>query len=1300
MTASCSLTSLVLFGVVALTGVGAPSATASPIEEPLWTKCDSADPDVQCNFPRGVAANSENGHVYVADQNHQRVVELNAVGKFIGAWGSGGSGSAQFSGVHGLALDGSGDVYANDRNNHRVQKFDAEGNFLLMFGGEVNKTKVEEPGSTEAERNLCPIDPGDVCQAGTVGTGHGQFGAWPVGDFVTVAAGGKVYVGDVGRIQRFDTGGHYQDELSLPGKTVKALDSDSEGNLYAVYTGEVDVRKVTPAGVELESPRFEIKAIDEGGEFNQSETAVAVDSAGHVFAFGPTFTRGDFFPPIWEFDPSGNPIAKFGENEFSGLSTGIAANICSGSESPGNLYVTNPSSTEGFVRAYGTEPVGCVKARTGPATEIEETAATLTGSVDPDESPASACAFDYGLDDGYGEEVACAEYEAGEEWHLLNSPAELGEGSVPVPVRTRIEGLSAGTVYHFRLRATVDGNVEPGFDEQFKSLGPPVIEDDKTLSVTDTEATLGAKVNPEGLATTYRFEYGPSAGAYDHQTSLQSLGADREAHAVQTTISGLVPGATYHWRIVASNVSGPSGSADHSLTTYLSFEADTACPNQSLRTGLSALLPDCRAYEMVSPVDKNGGDIVSGEANSGDPGGYIQSSTDGGRIAYTSKTSFGDEPAGLNFNEYLASREGAGWSTNGIQPPLVNPLEPNAGNVRLLRDFIAFSPDLCSAWLIDYQDPPLTPDGQQGRRNLYRRQNCAPGVGALEALTPSPPPLPEVVTAEYVNANSVQGVSSDGSAVFFIASAALADGAATGSNPQVYERSGGATRLISVLPSGEADTASDAVGSGWKNNLDGAVSSDGSNVYWTSGIDGQGEGEIYLREHPEQGIVANECEGGNACTTHVGGSSSFPAFFWSASADGFRALYSEKIFGEAEPDLYEFRLGEPRRLVAHDVMGVAGQSEDLSRIYFVSESVQAAGAQEGKPNLYLDEGGTIVLVATLAEGDVGAKEAGGALAYNLIGVPYNRATRVSADGHRIVFQSRAPLTDFDNADATSGKSDVEVFSYEAGSDRFSCVSCNPSGAAPRGRELRKPYVKPWDAAEATNVSAAAWIPTWEHPLHASNAISADGARIFFNSNDRLLPADANSAQDVYEWEEAGAGGCTASSHSYFPANGGCLYLISSGEGSFEAEFWEASESGDDVFFTTDKSLVPKDPGLIDLYDARVGGGFAETAPPAACEGEACQSPPAAPGYSDPASSTYSGPENPLALRDCGASARRAKRLSRRAKRLRRNAGRVARNAKARKARRLRRRAGGLGRQAKRLSRNAKRCRRANRRAVR
>jgi hypothetical protein len=82
--------------------------------------------------------------------------------------------------------------------------------------------------------------------------------------------------------------------------------------------------------------------------------------------------------------------------------------------------------------------------------------------------------------------------------------------------------------------------------------------------------------------------------------------------------------------------------------------------------------------------------------------------------------------------------------------------------------------------------------------------------------------------------------------------------------------------------------------------------------------------------------------------------------------------------------------------------------------------------------------------------------------------------------------------------------------------------------------------------------------------------------------------------------------------------------------------FDASPSGGDVFFTALSSLLPQDYGLVDLYDARAGGGFPNPPPPLACVGDACQSPPAPPDYPTPASSTFEGAGNvvEVAVRKC------------------------------------------------------------------
>ena len=159
----------------------------------------------------------------------------------------------------------------------------------------------------------------------------------------------------------------------------------------------------------------------------------------------------------------------------------------------------------------------------------------------------------------------------------------------------------------------------------------------------------------------------------------------------------------------------------------------------------------------------------------------------------------------------------------------------------------------------------------------------------------------------------------------------------------------------------------------------------------------------------------------------------------------------------------------------------------------------------------------------------------------------------------------------------------------------------------------------------------------------SRNLSADGKRVFFETTEPLVLADANgdegcprvaekrrsfTCQDVYEWEAKGKGSCDSEAQ-----NGGCLYLISSGKSKEVSYLLDASLSGDDVFFFTRERLTGQDAdGSVDVYDARVGGGFASqnpSPPPPSCEGEACKRGATAPPESaSPVTPLFAGPGNP------------------------------------------------------------------------
>ena len=193
------------------------------------------------------------------------------------------------------------------------------------------------------------------------------------------------------------------------------------------------------------------------------------------------------------------------------------------------------------------------------------------------------------------------------------------------------------------------------------------------------------------------------------------------------------------------------------------------------------------------------------------------------------------------------------------------------------------------------------------------------------------------------------------------------------------------------------------------------------------------------------------------------------ATFWGAAADGAAVLFSldpdDQIStnGPEGTQLYEYdaatRTPHP---IAPDFLGLLGASEDLSRIYLVSEdaaldeTAKGEGAQAGKPNLYLYRaGGSFAFIATLAGGDTPAGTGGGRFANpSPISVnPTGHSARVSPDGRAAAFTSVAPLSGYDNTDAVSGEADREVFHYDAGTGKLVCASCNPSGGRPQGRHV-------------------------------------------------------------------------------------------------------------------------------------------------------------------------------------------------------------------------------------------------------
>jgi hypothetical protein len=238
--------------------------------------------------------------------------------------------------------------------------------------------------------------------------------------------------------------------------------------------------------------------------------------------------------------------------------------------------------------------------------------------------------------------------------------------------------------------------------------------------------------------------------------------------------------------------------------------------------------------------------------------------------------------------------------------------------------------------------------------------------------------------------------------------------------------------------------------------------------------------------------------------------------------------------------------------------------------------------------------------------------------------------------------SERSLTGYDNRDVTTGRRAAEVYVYHAAQDEsgtLSCVSCNPTGARPRGIEYHKlefglggldGNFGSWESAELVAASVPGWNSVGGSTEEGGNQprYLTDAGRVFFDAEDGLVPQDTNGTEDVYEYEPSGVGTCEESSVTFGTRSGGCVDMISSGTSGEEAAFLDASENGNDVFFLTAAQLSRRDTDTAyDVYDARVDGGEPEPVKPVECQGDACAGFVAAPNGSTPGSLTFQGPEN-------------------------------------------------------------------------
>jgi sugar lactone lactonase YvrE len=475
------------------------------------------------------------------------------------------------------------------------------------------------------------------------------------------------------------------------------------------------------------------------------------------------------------------------------------------------------------------------------------------------------------------------------------------------------------------------------------TAAPPLLSEVHVAAVADTSAVLRATIDPKGLATAFRFEYGTESCATSTcaVVAAGSIGAGSSAVIREALPAGLFPGTLYHFRVIAEHAVEPSvSSGDRVFAT---------------RTGVFSGLPDGRAYEQSSPVDKGGGDVLGDVPT-------IKATGSGGGITFSSTFGLPGGKGAQEFPTYLGSRGANGWSTQGLLPTF---------SVGERAQVIGWSPDYTEIF------SKATRLGDPRASALF--------VQSIEGGEPARiAPYVEGVETEYAYA----GQSADGSVVIFESPSKLLPAALEGS-PNVYAwaRDTGQLSLAGVLNDGNPPSKGTLAGSyAWTEGISSqslrlggsfrgfylrdehAISPDGS-IYFTEA----GTGQLYRRINPTAGQSPLSGEGKctdptKACTIHISASHKIngkglngtdsagpqPAAFQAASADGSEVFFTspEKLTNDAntgpEQALAQIELGNPAGGAIEDAEFIApqravGVAVDSQHVYWVDPAAKTIG---------------------------------------------------------------------------------------------------------------------------------------------------------------------------------------------------------------------------------------------------------------------------------------------------------------------------------------------------------------------
>lgn len=220
-----------------------------------------------------------------------------------------------------------------------------------------------------------------------------------------------------------------------------------------------------------------------------------------------------------------------------------------------------------YVRAYATNTVGTGYGMAmsfttlgqspvptnGAATNINTTTATLNGTVNANYL-STIVTFEYGTTTSYGSTATSSQ-----------SPVT---GNSNTNVSADITGLTAGTLYHYRLKAVNSLGTTYSNDITFTTLGQaPDATTQAATNIAGTSTTLNGSVNAHYLSTVVSFEYGTSTSYGSTIAAFQSPVTGNSTTSVSVNVTGLSPNTTYHFRVKTVNLLGTNYGNDLTFTT-------------------------------------------------------------------------------------------------------------------------------------------------------------------------------------------------------------------------------------------------------------------------------------------------------------------------------------------------------------------------------------------------------------------------------------------------------------------------------------------------------------------------------------------------------------------------------------------------------------------------------------------------------------------------------------------------------------------------------------------------------------